>query len=123
MPKTQNGLDQSVIDAFELKGDEIILARLSSSAPMAKAIVATDAGEWPDDLDALADMLNVNRTAETSALKKWLKLRQTIGRKLAGAQEDYHSLRKRTLRLTDRIAGDFPTVAVQTAETGDKEPG
>lgn len=81
------------------------LYRISRSQGMAEAIVESDNPEIEAKPDELVDFLTVSKDAERDALKRYLTLQSTIGRKLAAAQDEYVGHAKRSDGLYRRVTG------------------
>ena len=74
------------------------------SVAMAAAIVATDDGVLPSDPEALNDFLVVTSGEATKALKQYVKLNSTIGKKLSEAYREWRTHKEREARLFAIIA-------------------
>lgn len=72
---------------------------------LALALLAVDRGEYPKDKDAALDLLDVNKAEEGKAFKRYIKLQQSIGAKLAASHAEYMTLRQRSDRLFQRVTG------------------
>lgn len=80
------------------------LVQVCKSPEMADAILA-----WDDDMtsvsaDDLTEFLNVSDDAAKRAMKEYLKLNSTIGRKLSAAYKLWRGHRKRTDAIFQAIA-------------------
>lgn len=79
------------------------LVKLTKSPEMAEAILATDDGVYPANVEAMNEFLTVSLDAERKAMNEYLKLHRTIGPKLAHAKALWTGHRARSGRLFEAM--------------------
>lgn len=80
------------------------LGKSIGNQSMAAAILAIDDGVLPSDTDALNDFLVVTSGEATKALKRYVKLNSTIGKRLSDAYREWKGHKDREARIFAIIA-------------------
>lgn len=103
----------------DLSPEVASIAKSIGNVSMAQAIVDVDQDVLPSDAEALNDFLIVTSGEATKALKQYLKLNSTIGRKLSDAYRTWQSHKRREAKLFGIIAngGTLPDRPDATAAT------
>lgn len=73
---------------------------------LALDLLAVEEGLLGTEPDKALDLLEVSKSLETAALKRYVKLVKTIGRRLADAQAEYEQHRKRSGLLFEAVVSD-----------------
>lgn len=111
MPAKLSDIDALVIASVDYPKDAVPYARATGDPDMATAIVETDRGVYPSDPDAVADFLEVAKSVENAALKKYLKWKRSSGAEGARLLAEYNSARQRASRLFDHIVDGISDTA------------
>jgi hypothetical protein len=75
--------------------------KLGNISLATRLVAVADDGEEARDPSEVMSLVDTSNGLQGKALKRYMKLRSTIGQKLADAFSEYETHRKRTQRLTD----------------------
>lgn len=99
MPRKLSDADMLIVKADDFPREAVPLAKVTGDPDMAIAIVKTDQGVYPSDLDSVADFLGISKKVEDAALTKYLKWKRSSGAEGARLLDAYETAHKRSMRL------------------------
>lgn len=95
-PVTPDSANGSGSPLAEVSPAENQLTKDIGNASVAHRLLEIDHGVLPADRAEAAVLLDINKTAEDKAFKRWLNLQKSMGNKIANARAAYVKARNRT---------------------------
>lgn len=77
--------------------------RILGNVSLAQKLADTDEDQWPANGEA-TELLAASRKLEDRAMKRYLKLKSTVGKQLEDALVEYRGHRERTGRIVEKVS-------------------